>query len=95
MKNDNKKLETEVKSLLIESEHLKKQKKNIHKYDSIGINTRTNVLAKQKKKKREKCLQRKKDTRNDNNKSDQDNSKSDNQLPGIFLKQNLHVNIYL
>lgn len=85
MKNDNKKLETEGKSLLIESEHLKKQKKNIHKYDSIGINTSTNVLAKQKKKKREKCLQRKKDTRNDNNKSDQDN-KSDNQLPGILLK---------
>ncbi|XP_017759100.1 PREDICTED: NK-tumor recognition protein [Eufriesea mexicana] len=79
MESDNKKIETEVKSLLIEPKHSKNQsklKKNIHKYDSIGIDTSANLLAKQKKKKKEKCLQHNKDKQND----DEDN-KSANQLP--------------
>ncbi|KOC60266.1 Peroxisome proliferator-activated receptor gamma coactivator-related protein 1 [Habropoda laboriosa] len=74
MEGDNKK-KTESKSLLITSKHSKNQsklKKNIHKYDSIGIDMSANVSTKQKRKKKEKPLQCNKEIQSinhDNNKS--------------------------
>ncbi|CAK9806843.1 Peroxisome proliferator-activated receptor gamma coactivator-related protein 1 [Anthophora quadrimaculata] len=80
MGSDNKK-KTEPKSLLRASKHSKNQsklKKNIHKYDSIGIDMSANVSTKQKRKKKDKPLRCNKEIQ----RNDHDNNKSyTNQTP--------------
>ncbi|XP_076176418.1 uncharacterized protein LOC143151298 isoform X3 [Ptiloglossa arizonensis] len=66
--SDNKKIETVSKSLPKESKHTRKQnkiKKDVPKYESIGINITANVLMKQKKKKKN-SIQHNKNIKNTN-----------------------------
>ncbi|XP_017885090.1 peroxisome proliferator-activated receptor gamma coactivator 1-alpha-like isoform X2 [Ceratina calcarata] len=77
---DNGKVQPEVKSELIQPKHSKcksKLKKNIRKYDSVGIDTSANLFTKQRRKKKEKSLTHNKNTRN----NDQDNKEPANQMP--------------